>query len=319
MKKKKLKLKKSVWKFGIILLFLILAIYIGKNIYSDIQYKKTNEYKLIKIGYTKDDIVLLNEKTNDKIINNLINSDKNEFLISLIKEKYYLKKNLDRYLTFESSHKSYTPTKIVAIVNTNNDYDFYEHDIDTDIAKDYLMLTNKFYNLKKDYIPNDLVDISNKYYYGSDHKTRKVVYDNFISMWNAAYEEGIYLIVDTSYRTYETQKRVYDSYKDTRGTDYADEIAARPGYSEHQTGLALDIFSKDNPLISNFKGSASHTWLLENAYKYGFIERFPEEKEDITGFASEAWHYRYVGIDAATYIQDNDITFDEYYAYFIEK
>jgi len=319
LKKKKLKLKKEVWKLGIILLFLVLAIYIGKNVYNDIQYKKTNEYKLLEIGYTKEDIKLLNESTNDDIINSLINTDKNEFLLSLIKEKYYLKKNLNRYLTYETKHKNYPPAKIIAMVNTYNDYDFYEHDIDTDISKDCLLLTNKFYNLKKDYIPSDLVNISNKYYYGSDHKTRKVVYDNFINMWNAAYEENIYLIVNSSYRTYESQKSVYDSYKDSRGTEYADSIAARAGYSEHQTGLALDIFSKENTLISNFKGSTAHNWLLKNAHKYGFIERFPEDKEDITGFAPETWHYRYVGIDAATYIHDNNITFDEYYAYFIEK
>jgi len=319
LKKKKLKLKKDVYKLGIILLFLGLAIYIGKNIYSDIQYKKTNQYKLLEIGYTKEEIKLLNDKTSDEVINNLINSDKNEFLISLIKEKYYLNKNLNRYLKYEKKNRSYPPTKIVAMVNTNNDYDFYEHDIDADTSKDYLLLTNKFYNLKKDYIPKDLVNISNKYYYGSDHKIRKIVYDNFINMWNAAYEDNIYLIVNSSYRTYDSQKSVYDSYKDSRGTEYADGIAARAGYSEHQTGLALDIFSKENTLISNFKGSKAHLWLLENAHKYGFIERFPENKENITGFSPEAWHYRYVGIDVATYIHENDITFDEYYEFYLNK
>ena len=95
-------------------------------------------------------------------------------------------------------------------------------------------------------------------------------------------------------------------------------MAARAGHSEHQTGLSLDIFSKTDTTTSNFKNSLAYTWLTNNAYKYGFIERYPENKEDITGFSAEAWHWRYVGVDAATYIHENDITFDEYYAYYLE-
>ena len=111
--------------------------------------------------------------------------------------------------------------------------------------------------------------------------------------------------------------KVYDGYKDSQGTTYADSIAARPGYSEHQTGLSLDIFSKENTTTSNFKDSPAYNWLTENAHKYGFIQRYQKDTEDITGFKEEAWHWRYVGVDAATYIYEHNITFDEYYAYFI--
>jgi len=319
LKKKKLKLKKQVYTIGIIFLFLIIGIYVAKSVYKEIQYKKTTEYKLLEKGYSKDEVKLLNEKTNENIINGLINTEKNDFLIKLINEKYFLNSKIDRYLNYQKEYKDVSPDKVVTIVNTNTDYDFYDYDLKTDISKDYLLITNKYYSLEEKYEPKDLVTISNKYYYGSDHKIRQIVYDNFINMWNAAYEENIYLIINSSYRTYESQKSVYDSYKDTRGTEYADEIAARPGYSEHQTGLALDIFSKENSLISNFKGSTAHTWLTNNAYKYGFIERYPEGKEKITGFAPEAWHWRYVGKEVATYIHNNNITFDEYYTYFIEK
>ena len=103
------------------------------------------------------------------------------------------------------------------------------------------------------------------------------------------------------------------------GSEYADEIAARPGHSEHQTGLALDIFCTTNSNTKTFKDSEAYQWLLNNAYKYGFILRYPEGKENITGFTFESWHYRYVGTEIATYIYENDITFDEYYAYFTEK
>lgn len=319
MKKKKLKLKKQVYIVGVIILFFIIGIYAAKNIYKNIQYKKTTEYKLLHKGYTKEDIELLNNKTNEDIISNLIDTGKNDFLIKLINEKYYIKNNLERYLTYQKNHKEASPEKVVTIINTNTDYDFYDHDIKTDTSKDYLLITNKFYNLDSKYEPADLVNINNKYYYGSGHKIRKVAYDAFINMWNDAYKENIYLIINYSYQNYNDQKKVYDSYKDSKGTDYADGIAARPGYSEHQTGLALDIFSKENSLTSNFKGSTAYTWLINNAHKYGFIERYPDDKQNITGFAPEAWHWRYVGIEAATYIHNNNITFEEYYAYFVEN
>lgn len=319
MRKTKLKLKKQVWICFIILLFLAIAIYAGNKIYQDYLYKQTEEYKLLEIGYTDDEIKLLEEKTNEATIKKILaDSTKNELLLEIIQETYYIADNLERYLTFAESNSSYTTNKIVALVNTNNDYAYYDHDIDTDTTKDYLLLVNKYYHLTSDYVPTDLVNISNKYYYGENHKIRKVVYDAFIEMWNAAYQENIYLIINSSYRNYESQVSVYDDYKNSHGTTYADKLAARPGYSEHQTGLALDIFSKDSTTTSSFASSSAHAWLQNNAYRFGFIERYQEGKEDITGFAAESWHWRYVGIEAATYIYNNNITFDEYYAYFIE-
>lgn len=319
MKKTKLKLKKQVWIVGIILLFFIIGIYAGVNIYKDMKYKATDEYKLLMKGYTKEEIIILNEKLDKSMIDNLVNSEKNTFLINLFKEDFYLDKNLQAYLDYYQEHKELDTKEIVAIINTHNNYKKYDYDLDTDLSKDDLLIVNKFYHLSADYQPDDLVVVNNKYYYGTNHKLRKKAYEAFIDMWNAANNENIYLIMNSSYRTYESQVKVYDEYKNTKGTSYADKIAARPGYSEHQTGLALDIFSKDNTTTSNFKGSAAHIWLQENSYRFGFIERYQEGKEDITGFAAEAWHYRYVGVEAATFIYNNNITFEEYYAYFVEE
>lgn len=319
MKKTKLKLKKQVWIVGVILLFFIIGIYAGVNIYKDMKYKATDEYKLLMKGYTKEEIIILNEKLDKAMIDNLVNSEKNTFLINLFKEDFYLDKNLQAYLDYYQEHKELDTKEIVAIINTHNNYKKYDYDLDTDLSKDDLLIVNKFYHLSADYQPDDLVVVNNKYYYGTNHKLRKKAYEAFIDMWNAANNENIYLIMNSSYRTYESQVKVYDEYKNTKGTSYADKIAARPGYSEHQTGLALDIFSKDNTTTSNFKGSAAHIWLQENSYCFGFIERYQEGKEDITGFAAEAWHYRYVGVEAATFIYNNNITFEEYYAYFVEE
>ena len=137
-------------------------------------------------------------------------------------------------------------------------------------------------------------------------------------MWNSANKEGYYLMINSSFRNYQDQESVYNNYKNTSGQTYADSIATRPGFSEHQTGLALDIFSKNNTNKNTFKDTPEAKWLKENAYKYGFILRYPEEFEEVTGITFEPWHYRYVGKDIAKYIYENNITFDEYYAYFLE-
>ena len=138
-------------------------------------------------------------------------------------------------------------------------------------------------------------------------------------MWNAAQDEGIYLIVNSSFRSYAEQDELYETYKDSYGTIEADSLASRPGYSEHQTGLAIDIFSKDNTSTKTFKESNAYAWLLENSYKYGFILRYPEGKEDITGYTFEPWHYRYIGKKDAKKVHELNITYEEYYAYYIEN
>ena len=296
---------------------MVVLVTIGKNVYQDIKYKQTNEYKLLELGYHAEEIDLLEKYLSIEEITSLTAQDKDEFLLSILEDEYFIKDNLTRYMAYHEKNEGTNARDVVATINTNSDYTRYDHNIQTDTKKDYLMLVNKYYHLDEDYIPSDLVAINNKYYYGEGHKIRSEVYEAFIDMWNQANNDGIYLIINSSYRTYQEQQSVYDSYKDTYGTTYADSIAARPGYSEHQTGLSLDIFSKEHTSTSNFKNSPAHIWLTQNAYKYGFIQRYNEKNEDITGFAEESWHWRYVGVEVATYLNEHDITFDEYYAYFI--
>ncbi len=319
MKKTKLKLKKEVWITLIIIIFLLIGLKVGLSINKNIQYKKTDEYHLLKAGYTLEEINFLEKNLSQDVFKTLLNSEKNEFLLSLLHEKYYLSKNLNSYLEEEKLHPNYTPTKIVSLINTHRNNAYYDYDIEADPTKNELILVNKYYHLDDNFEPQDLTSISRDYYYGENHQINKIVYTAFKKMWEEAKNDDIYLIINASYRDYESQKKTYDSYKDKKGTTYADNVAARPGYSEHQTGLALDIFSKENISTNTYKDSETHIWLQNNAYKFGFIERYPEDKEDITGFAAEPWHWRYVGIEAATYIYNNDITFDEYYAYFVEK
>ena len=126
-------------------------------------------------------------------------------------------------------------------------------------------------------------------------------------------------MVTSSYRTYEEQESIYEERKTSLGERKADQTAARPGHSEHQTGLVVDMTSKTEPQAEEFSESKGYAWLKEHAYEFGFIERYPEGKTYITGYEPESWHWRYVGKKAAKVIQEENITFDEYYAYYLEK
>ena len=137
-------------------------------------------------------------------------------------------------------------------------------------------------------------------------------------MWNDAKENGFQFIVNTSYRSYDIQKEMYENTKSLKGAKQADLIVARPGHSDHQSGLSIDLYDLNNSSDS-FQETPAYQWLQENAYKFGFIERYPKDKESITGFSYEPWHWRYVGEDVAKIIKNENITFDEYYAYYIEK
>ena len=162
-----------------------------------------------------------------------------------------------------------------------------------------------------------MVKVSNTYSYGNNQMLTNDTFEAFKKMWKDAKEENLTLIINSSFRSYEDQEEVYEFYKSTKGEEDADLIAAHPGFSEHQTGMAIDIQTYKSS-AKTFENFDEFKWLEKNAYKYGFILRYPKDKEDITGYDYESWHWRYVGLDVAKYIQENKITFDEYYAYFIE-
>lgn len=319
---KRLKVKKSVWVIFVLILFLSIGIYSGINVYKEYQYKKTYEYKLLEHGYTLEETQKLEEIfKEDNELDYLLSIEKNDKILSLINEKYFLKKNFQLYMTYMTENKKKELSEVVRNINTHLDKDFYEISLKTDSSLDYKMIVNKFYQLDSSYSPDDIVTVPTTYAWGTygSIKVRQIAYDAFLDMWNAANEDGYYLMINSAYRTFEEQETVYNNYKDKRGQKYADSIAARPGSSEHQTGLCLDIFSKNNSNKSTFKDTEEAAWLKNNAHKYGFILRYPEDKVNITGYNFESWHYRYVGIEAATYCYENDITYEEYYAYFIEK
>ena len=312
MKKRRLKIVPLI-----ITLLVIIGIVFGTiKIVKTIQYHKTYEYKLLKVGYSKeelDTILKLSDETKDYMLENEYNKD----IVSLAKEKYFLEKNLKTYLDYlKESNKDYTD--VVAIVNVGSNNEWYTNTKKTDLSKGNLILTNKFYSLDESYNSDDMVKVSNTYSYGEDQMLTEDTFDAFLSMWNAAKKEGLNLIINSSYRSYEDQEEVYKYYKSTLGEEDADKRAARAGFSEHQTGMAIDIQTYGSR-ASTFEDFDEFKWLQDNAYKYGFILRYPKDKEYLTGYEYESWHYRYIGKEAAKYIHENNISFDEYYAYFVEK
>ena len=317
--KKRRRLKKEVYFVLIGLVIFIILIVIGIDKFKEYKYHQTNEYHLLEKEYNEEETSEI-LKLDDELIKYFLNNEKNSKIISLIKEKYYLNKNFDKYLEYLNDNPTLDTATIVRDINIHLNYEFYEKTYKANTNLDTAILVNKYYYLESDYIPDDLVNISQTYSWGENgsQKTRQVVYDAFIDMWNAANKEGYYLMVNSSFRNYQDQESVYNAYKNTSGETYANSIATKPGFSEHQTGLALDIFSKSNTNKNTFKDTPEAKWLKENAYKYGFILRYPEEFEEVTGITFEPWHYRYVGKDIAKYIYENNITFDEYYAYFLE-
>ena len=127
-------------------------------------------------------------------------------------------------------------------------------------------------------------------------------------MFAAAKVDGFNLFVKSGFRSYSTQKSLYNSYVKRDGAAAADRYSARAGHSEHQTGLAFDI----NKANSSFAGSPEANWLAENCYKYGFIIRYPEGKESITGYIYEPWHVRYLGVETATAVYNSGLCLEEY-------
>ena len=322
-KKKKLKLRKQVYYVFILIILLAIGIPYGISRYNEYKYQQTNEYKLLQKGYTLEEVKLMQSRLSENNLNIFLATEKNEYVISLLNQKYFLEKNLFSYIEYIEEEEDYSDSMsdVVALVNTHATHKWYQYDLDSDLNKKEKVIVNKFFKLPEDYTPDNLENISLKYSYGSlgSNKLTKEAYEHFLELWNAAHQEGYYLMVTSSYRDYQSQKEIYDYRKSTQGERKADETAARPGHSEHQTGLVVDMTSTTEPYVEEFTNSQAYQWLKANAHKYGYIERYQEGKTYITGYSPESWHWRYVGVETATKLYEEQITYDEYYAYYIEK
>lgn len=174
--------------------------------------------------------------------------------------------------------------------------------------------TNRVRKLPKDFEPN-LSEIPLEYNLSNDNipfRLQPEAKTAFMDMADTLKEEkGLTILITSAYRSYEYQEMLFNNYVAQDGLEKAQTYSAKPGHSEHQTGLTVDIRTPQFD-IKDFEDTDESNWIKDNSYKFGFIVRYPKDKENITGYQYEPWHLRYVGQDLAKYLYDNQLTFDEY-------
>ena len=277
-----------------------------------IAYNFTNECRIYRLGYPIDQARSLAAVLSDEQADSLIvRGEHDTIAYPLLSERYFIANNFDRYLAYHKVDTSTTLTNIVAIVNVGGDCDREECAVPCDTSKGYLMLVNGRHYLDENYKPDSLVAFQKTYCY-EEQKALVTVVQAFMAMQQECKKQtDAQLMVNSAYRSYKQQIGTYK--RNEKG------YAARAGSSEHQTGLAIDVTSLQHPMRWPFDTSKEGVWMREHCHEYGFILRYPKKQANIIGYKYEPWHLRYVGMETAKRVHDEDITFDEYYAYYIER
>lgn len=188
--------------------------------------------------------------------------------------------------------------------------------LNTDTAT-YTMLVNKEYPLSSKYIPYMVEPEVEIYHKGINERRylQPIAATALEEMFAAAEEDGLHLVLRCGFRSYKLQKTIYTSALKSYGYYETSRYHAVPGASEHQTGLAVDLCCEATGYKNNseFLKTPEYAWMLKNAHRYGWILRYPKGKEEITGYNFEPWHFRYVGVELATYLKEQDLVLEEYY------
>lgn len=292
-RKKKIKIKKKNF-----IIFIIFIVLIGFS------FTKLTTLILNTFDSPKKEIENKTLTKKEKKLQKLNNINK--------KISYFKMENLDRYISYKNKNKDLSDEQIIKDVNMDLDKKQYEDMHETINLNKINILVNKHNYLKEDYVPENLKSLSSTYAL-SNMKMVEEAANAFESLSKDASKENYKIIAMSTYRSYEYQVDLYNKYVKSDGKDAADTYSGRPGNSEHQTGLAVDVYNQTET-YTNFEKTKEYNWMQENAYKYGFILRFPKDKENETGYEFESWHYRYVGKDIAKYIHKHNITLEEYIA-----
>lgn len=286
--------------------------------YSKIKYQNHQDFiqninKLVKIGYTNEEINMILSHGNNQDVKDFMRRGRVKYLEEFYTISYAKLRNYDRYVSYMNSSREDEETSVWH-VNLGLDHENYKDYQEVDDFS-YTMLVNKHYKLKEKFVPYQLVTIEKDYAKEKGVRANKKAVIYAKKMIKKAKEEGYHLIINSAYRSYQDQEEIVDTYQELYGDSYVEKYVLQAGFSEHQTGLGFDFGStKSNVFIK----SKEYQWMETNCYKYGFIHRFKSNHEDITGIKSEAWHYRYVGKKVAKYIYENDISLEEYYAKFLD-
>lgn len=220
-----------------------------------------------------------------------------------------------------------TDSRLNAVKNYLYEYDFNFtlQEIGQITQPDSLyVLCNKLNQLPQDFVPTDLREVNVNFTFTEASEKKMLRNDAATALeelFAAAKEAGYDLFALSGYRSYNTQINNYTSRVNSLGQEGADKISARPGHSEHQSGLAMDITSESASfrLIESFGDTPEGLWVKENAHRFGFIIRYQQTTTSITGYSYEPWHLRYITSDVASYLYDNNITLEELYATLLGK
>ncbi|MEX3746295.1 D-alanyl-D-alanine carboxypeptidase family protein [Lysinibacillus xylanilyticus] len=180
------------------------------------------------------------------------------------------------------------------------------------------VLVNKEYAFPEGYEPKDLVYPNVPFIFNEKIEKRMMREEAakyLEKMFNAANQQNIHLAGVSAYRSSQTQTTLFNNYVERDGIEKAKTYSAVPGTSEHQSGLAIDVSGSDGSCAADdcFANTEEAAWLEDNAHNYGYIIRFPKDKDNITGYQYEPWHIRYVGVNLATELYNEGLTLEEYY------
>ena len=272
------------------------------------KFNKTKEV-FLNLGYSNKEIKEIDKYLKKSDINYLSNHNYVENITEFIRYSIFDINNLDRYIAYRNKYYELDFYHIILYVNMNLDKDFYSDVKTITNPYDKLVLVNKYNKLPDDYSPNDLVLIDKRCSVKDDVYIRKEASKHLIDMCMDMISLNLDMKVISGYRNYDYQKTLYDEYVKKDGEYAAIKYSARPRFSEHETGLSIDVMG-NNKNYTKFNETPEYRYILNNAHNYGFIIRY--DNEFVTGYINEAWHLRYVGIKNAKKIKNDNITLDEY-------
>lgn len=264
---------------------------------------------LLEKGYSADEINQIYEYMSEGNIKAILEHDY-EDLSNFYQISNFDFLKLDRYKAYQMI-ENISFSDAVTRVNLKLDLPFYSEIEQASDVDSILVIVNKVYSLPSDYVPNDLVAIPSF----PNLQIREVAKDDFEKLLAAATIDQVYLTPYSTYRSYDYQDGLYQKYLKEDPVEVVDTYSARPGHSEHQTGLAIDI--KSNSHWYNLTES-DYEWMKNNSFKYGFIIRYPKDNSFITGYKEEPWHIRYIGVEHATKLHELGITYDEYFDIYLK-
>lgn len=225
---------------------------------------------------------------------------------------YYESDKEDRYLAYELLHPELEKDEIIWRVNAGIDQPHYTLVNEISNTQDEILLVNKYNKLPDDFVPEQLVPLS------SGPLVTPATKEAYEQMVKDARNEGYTIRGASAYRSISYQKDVYNRYLAQDPQQIVDTYSARPGFSEHHTGRTIDLDNISSSM-DNFGNTKEAKWIAENAYKYGFIIRYPENCEDITGYMYEPWHITYVGTKIANEMKMFGIeTLEEYWVKYMD-